>query len=77
MPEDKEYDVVGHIIQWEAGEMSAQDTVEFFSHLVKSGMAWSLQGRYGRQAAALIERGILDEQGNIDQERLDQILAEA
>ena len=28
-----------------------------YQHLIDSGMAWTLQGRIGRQAAALIENG--------------------
>ena len=34
-----------------------QEMVELFQHLVDSGLAWELQGSYGRTAAALIEAG--------------------
>jgi hypothetical protein len=53
------------IIAYECGELSAEKTLELFSKLVKNGMAWTLQGHYGRQAENLIERGYLDRQGNI------------
>lgn len=37
-------DLVGSIMEYEAGELDARETVELFSELVKSGMAWGLQG---------------------------------
>jgi hypothetical protein len=33
--------------------------VEAWQHLVDTGIAWKLQGSYGRQATALIEAGII------------------
>lgn len=50
---------VGKIIEYEAGEMSEDDTIAFFQELVDSGMAWSLQGHYGRTAAMLIDAGLV------------------
>ncbi len=58
-------DIVSDVMKWEAGEMSAQEELQFFSKLVKSGQAWSLQGMYGRQAQALIDAGYLDKSGKI------------
>lgn len=63
-------DLTGKIIAYESGEMTDENVVELFSELVKSGMAWSLQGHYGRTAQGLIESGILNEVGEIDYERL-------
>jgi hypothetical protein len=51
------YDVVGAIIAYEGDELDEEDTVELFQYLVDTGMAWSLQGHYGRQATALIDYG--------------------
>ena len=56
---------VDKIIQYEDGEMSDKEMVEFFSELVKSGHAWTLQGHYGRTAMNLIENGVMDREGNI------------
>lgn len=53
----KSYDVTGNIIAYESGELDQDQTIELFQHLVKTGMAWQLQGSYGRTAAALIEAG--------------------
>jgi hypothetical protein len=58
-------DVVGQIMAYEDGELDDAETLELFSELVKSGMAWSLQGSYGRAAAALIEAGYLSPTGEI------------
>lgn len=53
------------IIRYEAGELSDKDTLRLFSHLVRTGRAWHLQGHYGRTAGALIEDKWLDRQGRI------------
>lgn len=47
------------IIAYESGELDEEKTVELFQKLVDNGMAWSLQGHYGRQATALIESGLV------------------
>lgn len=58
-------DLVNKIIQYEDGEMENNEVLELFSELVKNGMAWTLQGSYGRMAQALITSKHLDSQGNI------------
>jgi len=59
------FDEVGYIIAFEAGELRGDKVIELFSHLIKTGRAWSLQGSYGRMAKALIDRGYLSRQGEI------------
>jgi len=59
------YPVVDKIIAYESGELSAENTLELFSELVKNGMIYSLQGSYQRQAQSLIEAGYIDNKGNI------------
>jgi hypothetical protein len=52
------YDLTTAIINYETDQMETTDEVlELFQHLVDTGMAWSLQGHYGRTATALIEAG--------------------
>jgi len=69
-------DLCGQIIAYESGELSDEETVELFSMLVKSGMAWSLQGSYGRTAQGLIDAGFLDETGEIDYDRVTELIME-
>jgi len=57
--------LVDKIIAYEAGELDNNDTFELFSELIKNGMAWTLQGHYGRVAAALIDGGYLSKTGDI------------
>ncbi len=58
-------DCVGAIMEYESGEMDAKRILDLFSELIHSGMAWKLQGNYGRTAQSLIENGYLDKDGNI------------
>ncbi len=51
------HNIVDYIIQYEGGEMDNDQIVEFFQYLVDTGMAWTLQGSYGRMAHALIQAG--------------------
>jgi hypothetical protein len=53
------YDYVGAILDFEEGELGDEQVIELFQHLVDTGLAWTLQGSYGRTAAALIEAGLV------------------
>lgn len=61
----KPYDVTGAIIAFESGELDTMGTLRLFAHLIKTGMAWKLQGSYGRAAAALIENGTISRDGTL------------
>ena len=62
---EKEIDVVGLIIAFESGELNDESALKLFSHLVKTGQAWTLQGYYGRTAKQLIDVGHIGEDGEI------------
>ena len=47
------------IIAYESGELSEQEVIALFQDLVDSGLAWKLQGFYGRTAVDLIEAGLV------------------
>jgi hypothetical protein len=60
-----EFDLVDFIMRWEGSgdPLSADEAVTLFEHLIASGQAWSLQGAYGRAAAAFIEEGLISPEG--------------
>ena len=52
-------DLTSKIISYEQGDMEFDDIVNLFQELVDNGMAWTLQGHYGRTAEALIQEGFV------------------
>jgi hypothetical protein len=50
-------DLVDKIMAYEDGEMSDDEIIAFFQELVDSGLAWELQGSYGRTASMLLLQG--------------------
>jgi len=48
---------VDQIISYEQGDLSEEETIDLFQSLIDSGLAWKLQGHYGRTAHALINAG--------------------
>lgn len=48
---------IDYMIDWEGGLLCAECTIALFQRLINSGLAWSLQGMYGRFATDLIEAG--------------------
>lgn len=51
--------VVNQIMDYEDGNMNQEQTISFFQSLVDSGLAWELQGTYGRHAMELIKAGLV------------------
>lgn len=50
-------DQVDKIMAFESGELDEEGILELFQELIDSGLAWQLQGSYGRTARALIDEG--------------------
>lgn len=52
--------ILGDTLRYEAGELSHDETCAFFQALVDSGLAWKLQGSYGRAAKSMIDAGLIN-----------------
>ena len=53
----KRFDVLAFVIDFEGGDISEERLIEGFQHLIDTGLAWTLQGHYGRMAMALLKQG--------------------
>lgn len=56
---------VNAIIAYEQGELNGDEVLQLFARLIRDGLAWTLQGAYGRQAAAFIAEGYISPDGII------------
>ena len=54
-------DEIDLMMQWEDGSLSGEVTVQLFQKLIDSGLAWKMQGCYGRFARSLIDEGYCHE----------------
>ncbi len=57
--------LVDRLIDYEADNLDAWETLLLFSQLIKSGQCWTLQGHYGRVAKDMIKRGLISSKGKI------------
>lgn len=51
-------DLLTRLMEYEDGLLDQAATVALFQYLIDSGMAWRLQGSYGRTAQHLIDTGL-------------------
>jgi hypothetical protein len=51
--------LVDQLIAYEEGQITQDEEVAFFAHLVETGVCWHLPGHYQRVAATLIEAGLI------------------
>lgn len=58
-PPDLDPDLVDSIIAYEMGDLDDTETLALFTTLVNTGLAWGLQGHYGRTAMDLIHAGLI------------------
>lgn len=47
------------IMAYEDGQLDEEEIIDLFQALVDSGLAWQLQGHYGRTATDLISAGLV------------------
>lgn len=53
-----ELNYLDRLIAYERGQLNEEETIELFQALIDNGMAWKLQGFYGRTAMELIYAGL-------------------
>jgi len=53
-------DLAAALAAYEEDRLGQEDTMVLFQHLVDTGLAWTLQGHYGRIAEWLIEEGLVE-----------------
>jgi hypothetical protein len=49
--------MLNQVIAYEQGELDEEGIIDMFQELINSGLAWKMQGSYGRTAKALIDAG--------------------
>jgi hypothetical protein len=55
---EERFDLVGKIMEYESGTLPKAQCIELFQHLINTGVAFQLQGHYGRTAMRLIDKGL-------------------
>ena len=50
---------ITELMAFEDGSLDDDQVIDLFQRLVNSGLAWQLQGFYGRTANRLIEQGLV------------------
>ena len=52
--------LMSKILDYEMGILEDDQIVELFQELVNTGLAWTLQGSYGREAIVFLEQGVIN-----------------
>ncbi|AFO10935.1 hypothetical protein D854_gp16 [Streptomyces phage R4] len=70
-------DLAIDLMTFEEGQLDPRETLELFSTLIASGMAWTLQGSYGRAAQMMINEGWISPLGIITDDGAEMLEAVA
>ena len=62
---------INSISDYENGDLGFVEIIELLSDLMKSGTINHLQGNYGRTACHLVEEGLIESNGTIDWDSVD------
>jgi len=54
------------VTEYESEKQNLDWLVQFFADLIATGLAWHLQGHYGREANRYIENGLVTPQGDVN-----------
>lgn len=57
--------IAWRVVEYERGELDAEQTLDLFADLIRTGLAWQLQGAYGRTANNLIAAGLITSEGEV------------
>lgn len=68
-------DLMQRVVQYESEANSLEWIVQLFADLIATGLAWQLQGRYGREAKAMIDEGIITVQGDVNWDHYEEYYA--
>jgi len=68
------YLATGYAEGFEGENASVEDQLKAWAYLIRTGIAWSLQGFFGRTADGLIQKGLIYRDGQINFEKLDDVL---
>ena len=55
---------IDQMLDYELGNLSEEETIALFQALVDTGLAWRLNGNYGKKARKLLEAGAIKTPGS-------------
>ena len=64
------YDAIAILEGFSDQEPTLEDNMNAWALLIETGQCWTLQGWYGRNAAGLIQDGLISETGKINWEKV-------